>query len=295
MKKALCFSISLFFLINSSVLAGVLHSSDHVNADLIAEVQSIQPNQTFSVGVLLKLEEGWHTYWLNPGDSGLPVAITWKLPPGFVAGDIQWPYPSRFGSDSVVNFGYEEEVLLITNIQAPPTVKQGEQKTMEADVEWLVCKEECLPGQAVLSLNLPVKDKKPTPNPLWKEKFEEARKKLPVTSQDWLTHAVIDKNHVFLSISSTSGVKNELRDIQFFPEQPELFNYSEPQLFEKTDNGYTIQVKLSALARKIPSKLYGILVSDKAWSRVSENRALRIIVPLKQQSKKIKTQKEVSR
>jgi hypothetical protein len=87
-----------------------------------------------------------------------------------------------------------------------------------------------------------------------------------------------------------------MTDIHFFPEQSELFDYSAPQLFEETQDGYTIMAKLSALARKFPSKLQGVLVSDKSWSRVSENRALRIVVPFAQQKKEDKkTNKEVSR
>ena len=86
-----------------------------------------------------------------------------------------------------------------------------------------------------------------------------------------------------------------MKDIQFFPEQLGLFDYSVPQFSKKTDNGYSIQAKLSALARKIPLKLKGVLVSDKSWSRVSENKALRIVVPLAQQSQGKKTQKEVTR
>jgi DsbC/DsbD-like thiol-disulfide interchange protein len=283
------------YLASSLMLAAISYGSDPVKADLIAEVQSIRPGRSFSVGVLLEMEKGWHTYWLNPGDSGLPVVISWKLPPGFIPGDIQWPYPFRFGSESVVNFGYEEEVLLITDIEASPTVNQGETIIIEADVEWLVCKEECLPGKASLSMRLAVEDREPASNPLWTEKFADTRKKLPITLQYWPAHAALDTDHVELRISSPSWFKNEMRDVRFFPEQPELFKYSTPQLFEKTDTGYTIRIKLSALAKKIPSKLKGVLVSDRSWSRASENKALQVVVPLVQMNEETTIQKEVSR
>ena len=294
MSKTLCFLLLFGCLVCSTALADNPHRSDHVNANLITEVRSIQPGQSFSVGVLLVLEKGWHTYWRNPGDSGLPVTVSWKLPTGFIPGEIQWPYPSRLGTDSVVNFGYEEEVLLITDIKASPAVKLGETIKIDAEIEWLVCKEECLPGQAVLSLRLPVENKEPELNPIWKEKFEASRKKLPVISQDWPVRAAIDKNHIIFRIASPSWFKDEMKSIQFFPEQLEIFDYSAPQFFEKTDNGYSIQAKLSALTRKIPSKLKVVLVSDKSWSRVLENKAMRIVVPLAQHNKKNKTPKEVS-
>jgi DsbC/DsbD-like thiol-disulfide interchange protein len=296
MAKALCSLFLFLCFMGLNVSSTIVHQSEHVNAHLIAEAQSIQPGRPFSVGVFLELEKGWHTYWLNPGDSGLPIAIEWKLPSGFIPGDIQWPYPDRLGTDSVVNFGYEEEVLLITDIQASTTAKPGETITIEAAVEWLVCKEECLPGHAELTLSLPVQDKEPASNPVWAKKFADTRKKLPVASTDWLVRAANNKNHVILSISSPAWFKNEMTDIHFFPEQSELFDYSAIQFFKKTEYGYTIQVKLSALAQKIPSKLQGVLVFDKSWSRVSENRALRIVVPFAQPMKEDKkTNKEVYR
>ncbi len=295
MPKTLFLHLLFGYLMSSSLLATFPQEARHVNVNLATEVTSIQPGRSFRVGLFFELEKGWHTYWLNPGDSGLPVAISWKLPSGFISGDIQWPYPSRLGSDSVVNFGYEGEVLLIVDIKAPPTAKLGEVIRIEAEVEWLVCKEECLPGQAVLSVSLPIEAKEPTFNPFWKEKFTDIRKNVPVTTQDWPVHAAIDNDHIILQITPPPWFENEMREIKFFPEQPELFDYSAPQFFEKSDNGYRIQAKLSALAQTIPSKLKGVLVSDKSWSRVSENKALRVVVPLVQQSQKKKTQKEVTR
>ncbi len=296
MAKVLCFLFLFLCLTASTVFCNISHQSDHVNTHLISEVLSIHPGRSFSVGVLLELEKGWHTYWLNSGDSGLPIAITWKLPPGFIPGEIQWPYPDRFGTDSVVNFGYEEEVLLITEIQAPPTAKPGETIKIEADVEWLVCKEECLPGHTGITLSLPVQYKEPASNLFWAKKFTDTRKKLPIHSKDWSVRSAINKNHVLLSISSPTWFKNQMTDIYFYPEQSELFDYSSPQYFEKTEDGYAIRAKLSTLAQKIPLKLQGVLVSDKSWSRDSENRALRIAVPFAQHKKEDKkTQKEVSR
>jgi thiol:disulfide interchange protein DsbD len=284
------------FLTVSTVSSRATQNPDHLKAHLIAEVQSVQPGGSFSVGIHIELDEGWHTYWLNPGDSGLPIAIKWMLPSGFIAGDIQWPYPGRFGADFVANFGYEGEVLLITEIQASSTAKTGETLTIEADVEWLVCKEECLSGRTRLSLSLPIQEEEPAPNLSCAAKFAESRKKLPQTSSNWAVRAAIEKNHIFLHIASPAWFKNEMKDIQFFPEQLKLIDYSAQQLFDQTENGYTIKAKLSALAQKIPPKLLGVLVSDKSWFRDSDNRAIRIIVPLSQNNKKdVKNKKEVSR
>ena len=295
MVKVIYFLYLSLYLTESTVFSGFFQESDHVKANLIAEVQSIQPGQSFSVGVLLELEKDWHTYWQNPGDSGLPIDIKWKLPSGFIPGDVQWPYPDRFGTESVMNFGYFEEVLLITEIQASPSVNPGETVSIEADIEWLVCKEECLPGSAGLTLSLPVQNKEPSFDPVWAKKFMDTRMKLPIRSTDWSVRATVKKNHAFLSITFPPSFKNEMKDIYFFPEQSELFDYSAPQLFEKTEDGYIIQVRISVRARNFPYNLKGVLVSDKSWIHESDYRALRIVVPLAQHSEDKITHKEVIR
>jgi thiol:disulfide interchange protein DsbD len=294
MEKILRILLFLLYFTGSTVFGTMVLQSDHVNASLITEVQSIQPGRSFCVGVLLELEKDWHTYWKNPGDSGLPIAITWMLPSGFIPGDIQWPYPDRFGTDYIVNFGYEGEVILITEIEASPTAKPGETITIKADIQWLVCKEECLPGNTELTLSLPVQDKEPASDLVWTKKFADTRKKLPIYPSDWRIDTAIDQNFILLSISSPAWFKNDMTNINFFPEQLELFDYSAPQIFEKTESGYALRAKLSTLAQKIPSELQGVLVSDQSWSRVSERRAIRIVVPFTQLGKKeIKTYKEV--
>ena len=77
----------------------ITHAEDatdpHVKVALVSEQQAIVPGREFLLGIRFVLEEGWHTYWVNPGDAGEPPRITWELPAGFQAGSIQWPYPTR--------------------------------------------------------------------------------------------------------------------------------------------------------------------------------------------------------
>ena len=91
----------------------------HVKASLVAETDAVRPGQTLTVGIRLDMERGWHTYWRNPGDSGLPTRAKWELPGGFAAGEIRWPYPIRFTTGPLVSFGYEHEVLLPVEIRVP--------------------------------------------------------------------------------------------------------------------------------------------------------------------------------
>src|SRR5262245_30545395 len=86
--------------------------TDHVEAELVAERTAIETGKPMRVGLRLKMDPEWHTYWRNPGDTGLPTTIEWKLPEGFKAGDIEWPAPQRIDVQSFANYGYESEILL---------------------------------------------------------------------------------------------------------------------------------------------------------------------------------------
>jgi len=86
-------------------------SSPHVKARLMPEVGSIEPGSRFCVALAFTMEEGWHIYWKNPGDSGLPATIQWDLPEGFSAGETEWPYPLKFETPGIVSFGYADDAV----------------------------------------------------------------------------------------------------------------------------------------------------------------------------------------
>src|SRR5687767_1440194 len=90
--------------------------TEHVEAELVAASTAATPGKTLNAALRLKMIPHWHTYWRNPGDSGEPTALEWKLPPGFSAGGILWPAPQRLPAGPLLNFGYENEVLLPVDI-----------------------------------------------------------------------------------------------------------------------------------------------------------------------------------
>ena len=97
------------------------------------------------VAAVLSIDQGWHVYWKNPGDSGVAPRLRWTLPEGLVARAIRWPRPRVFASEHETNFGYEHEVGLVVAIEAAPDVKPGRYSgSVRAD--WMVCKELCLIG-----------------------------------------------------------------------------------------------------------------------------------------------------
>lgn len=126
-------------------------------ASLVADRESVAPGGTIRVGVRFRLEPEWHVYWRNPGDSGQAPSIRWRLPDGVTASAIAWPAPERIPTPPFMTFGYEEEVVLSSEISVPqgyaaPTLP------VAADVEWLACDANgCIPGEARLSMEIPVR------------------------------------------------------------------------------------------------------------------------------------------
>ncbi len=128
----------------------------NVVAGLVADTTAIVPGKPFTAGLRLRMAPGWHTYWKNPGDSGLPVAVTWKLPSGWKAGDLQWPLPQKHVEEIGITYGYADEVLLLAELTPPGDLPVGTTLALEADASWLACAKTCVPGRATVTLTLPV-------------------------------------------------------------------------------------------------------------------------------------------
>ena len=159
-SSAWCMAALLFGL-TSSVHAQVLSTTvrtEQVRAQLLAHApQGIQAGQTFWLGLQIEHQPHWHTYWQNPGDSGLPTRLQWKLPAGLQAGEIAWPLPKKIPIGTLANYGYENTVLLPVVVTVGPDFKApvvGPVK-IQLQAEWLVCRQECIPQEAQLELSLP--------------------------------------------------------------------------------------------------------------------------------------------
>lgn len=211
----------------------------HLKAELLSEQASLQAGKAVTIGIRFTMEKGWHIYWVNPGDSGQPPSVTWKLPPGFKADPLQWPVPDRIPLPSLADYGYGGEILLMSVLHAPKGLKPGQTLRLSAQVNWLVCKEACVPGQARLTLRLPVKDQKPSINPRVESLFTSTRENLPISlPPDWKTQGLITPKAFQLSFQTARPFSNAL----FFPRHPNQVENAAPQEFHSS--GKAIQLKL---------------------------------------------------
>jgi len=155
---------------------------EHVRAHLAAQEQAVVAGRTLVVGLVLEMDEHWHTYWKHPGDSGLATDIAWTLPEGFEAHPIDWPAPDYFEVGGLASFAYDGKIVLPVRIEVPQGLAAGQTVTLEAVADWLVCREACIPGSAALTLTLPVVEQgiEPKVDPRWVGLFEWAAARTPV-------------------------------------------------------------------------------------------------------------------
>lgn len=143
---------------NSAALAA---EEVHIRAHLVTESKTIKPGSEFLLGVAFDIEPGWHIYYKECGDAGMPTSIEWKLPPGFTHGDLLWEKPHKFVDSGITTYGYANKTFIATKVTAPADLPKDQPVTIDASLSWLSCKEICLPGKASITIDVPVSDAQP--------------------------------------------------------------------------------------------------------------------------------------
>lgn len=198
-------------------------AADHLSIELVSERNALVPGRSAWLGLRIRHEPQWHTYWINPGDSGLPTRVTWTLPAGFSAGDIAWPAPKRFVVDGLANFGYDGEVLLPVALGVPVDARVGTTVRVAATVKWLVCHEECVPGKTTLTLDLPIAAVADSPD----ASFEAARAAQPENGL-WNAEARILGDRVEVRVRGADP--SDGGGLDAFAEQPKIVVNAAPQV-----------------------------------------------------------------
>lgn len=231
--------------------------SDRTEVHLISEVKTIQPGTPFWVGLQFKPRPGWHTYWRNPGDSGAPTRIDWTLPNGFKAGDLVYPYPERLPIGPLMNFGYKDENLLLTELIPPANLPTQQPVTLQANASWLVCEVECVPEDATFTLTLPVTPDTPTVDSTWVDAFAKTRQALPQPSP-WTVTFQQEQDNLVLRVNAPQLQTGQIEQVSFFPDRDGVISNAAEQIVAFDNKGLTLQV---AQGSQVASdKIEGVLV-----------------------------------
>jgi thiol:disulfide interchange protein/DsbC/DsbD-like thiol-disulfide interchange protein len=256
-------------LVSSLVFASALAAPvrvDQVEVELLAQTAQVQPGKSLLVGLRINHDPHWHTYWRNPGDSGLATQLQWRLPAGWVAQPIMWPLPKRIPVGPLANYGFEDDLLLPVQLQVPSDAPLGP-ITLGATAQWLVCKDVCIPGEAKLELALTVAPVQGAPGAHAK-RLEQVVAALPEVvagrpvAAQWITPAA-DQALVIPGAPLQARLQAAPNDFEFFPFAEAFIKPPAPQRLVQLPDGRV--ALLLALAEQqpppegVPKRLGGVL------------------------------------
>jgi thiol:disulfide interchange protein len=236
-------------------VTGPVHAQ-HLTVELLPLSGSLQPGSSDLVGLHFTLDKGWHVYWVNAGDSGEPPSVKWNLPAGITAGPMQFPAPRRLPLGPLMDFGYEDEVLFPITLSAASTLKAPSSIDIPARVDWLVCREVCIPGKADLILPLQITAQKATPDPGRQALFDRFHSLLPQPLPS-SAKAVFATDPAGFSLALTG---HPATTAEFFPlDQSQIVNAA-PQTVRGVNNGVVISLKKDENFRAQLAQLNGVLL-----------------------------------
>ena len=233
----------------------------HVRAALVAETRGVAPGSTLYVALVETIDQGWHTYWRNPGDAGEPTHIHWTLPPGWKAGDIVWPAPKRLPVGPLMNYGFENEAVLAVPLEVPADAKPGATGHLGAKAEMLVCADVCVPQTAELALDVPVTAGAPPADPIWGAKIARA---LAASPKDRGVAATYQLNGGVLSVAIDDPrlAKAANSNAYFYPDASGLIDQAKPESIDLGDRGATLQAARSPDLKSAPAQISGVVETD---------------------------------
>lgn len=251
--------------------------SDHTEAELVTELNGIQPGQTFWMALRLKMDEHWHTYWVNPGEAGLKTKLKWtELPAGFEAGEFHWPPPKRYLQEDIMNYVYEDQVFLMFEVTAPDDLKARTDVTFKAKADWLECDPSmCVPGGADLTLTLPVVSTKPQWND-WHEDFEETRESWPKDlSANWSVAAHTTDEGYVLTLTPKNGVNSSPGEIYFYSSAAQV-TPSGKQVLTRNGENYQLTLEKDPYYNGELKTLPGDLNAPNGWLQNGSDKFMAI-------------------
>jgi thiol:disulfide interchange protein len=252
--------IGIVLLLGISLSARALPNSadaQHLHVQLVFPETQLSASAANHAGLYFKLEPGWHVYWKNAGDSGEPPRIQWTLPKGVSAGPLEFPPPTRLPLGPLMDFGYENQVLFPFPIDVAKSARPGP-AVLHAKVDWLVCRDVCIPGKAELEQNVQIVSGVPAAagssadQVLWNQLSNHLPSPLPAGDK-----AIFQSTANGFRLQVDTG-KRETQ-AAFFPADQNILDNPAPQSVTPTAQGLVLELKKDASLASTPAQLKGVL------------------------------------
>lgn len=252
-------------MIRSLLLSGLLVSSAlaaHVKGTLVSEHASVVPGGEVSLGLHLRMDPGWHVYWINPGEAGIPAHFVWSQKTGIAPDTLRWPVPDTIPVTPLMTYGYHGELLLPFSARVDSNPK-GE-VVLKGQAKWLECNDICVPGKAEVSLVLPVSGEAPRVRPETGAMFQAARQSLPVRDPAWSLRATMTDSFVYVAAKGGAKDRSDAR-VRFLPFDPGVVDNAAAQDWTRTPDGFRLKIRRDAFIALKPDSLRGVLIRSSGW------------------------------
>jgi DsbC/DsbD-like thiol-disulfide interchange protein/cytochrome c biogenesis protein CcdA len=262
LRFTLSFLLSLFVALPAVSQTSV--KTPNAEVSLVAQTTTAEPGKSAWIGLRIQHQPHWHTYWRNPGESGLPTSLAWQNPAGVNVGEIAWPTPKRIPTGGLVNFGFEDDLLLPMQVQIPAA--QNRPILLKARANWLICKEVCIPEEGEVSLTLNVTSGAGAPS-AHAALFAKAFNAQPqVLGELPLKSAAAQRSAKEIVLALDNLPIGAAKSAYFYPYIEGIVNPSAPQVVHVANGRVALQMPLApnAVASK---EIEGVLtVDDKSFS-----------------------------
>ncbi|MDP1650246.1 MAG: protein-disulfide reductase DsbD family protein [Rubrivivax sp.] len=235
---------------------GAVVTTPQVRAELVAHApQGVAAGQPLWLGLKIEHQPHWHTYWKNPGDSGLPTTLEWTLPAGVSAGDIEWPTPGKLPIGPLMNYGYEGTLLLPVAVTVPPDFN-ADKLSVKLNASWLVCKDICIPEDGEFVLELPARAATAGHGAL----FAAARAALPQPLPGARATAAVEDGALVVRVAGLpTGWQG--RSLTFFPETTGVIDNAAQPPSTWQDGEWSARVPLDPQRSAAPQALPAVLTA----------------------------------
>ena len=247
-------------------------TSPNSSAELLSESTTIVPGQPFWVGFKIKLDPHWHTYWKNPGDSGIAPDIQFTLGSTKLPAKLEYPCPTALLADGMTIYGYENEVTFLARLTPPKNLPVGKPVRLTAKGQWLICKETCLNATETKSLMLDV-GKAAKPGPV-KAQLMYSVGQIPKVQPGWSFSAMFTAKGYDLLARGPGAT--DVSKGQFFADMDQVIDHSAKQIW----NAGKLFLPKSPYSQKVPTRLTGLFVAPPGVSWAPNVQGVVVNIPV---------------
>ena len=234
--------------------------SPNSDITLVAERTGLQPGASTTVALRITMDPGWHTYWTNPGDAGLPLNANWTLPAGVTVSALRYPVPHVLPQPPLMSYGYERELLVLADLTVAASVPVGTTLRIEADVDFLVCADVCLPASGHVALAAPTTIRSAPSS--WATAIADTRARLVAPATGWQVRAWRDGAQVLLLAQVPAAARNTLRAAYIVPDSTGVLEHAAVQQVVVSGDTLLLAVTVAKSFADTVSQLSGVLLHD---------------------------------